>query len=128
MKTRTETIIEVSDWNKLVKKTYGKPYHFQQQEGCKERGVHHFSVPEEGDDFENDSIPEEVNGEKMGVSFEAWKARDPKAHLNEELGDRDWSIELFWHRNFYPDFQTLANDLHERGLLEAGDYTINIDW
>ena len=27
------------------------------------------------------------------------------------------NIDLFWARNFYPDVNTLANDLYEKGLL-----------
>ena len=81
--------------------------------------------------FENDTIPEIVNGPEMGVSFEAWKSRDPKQPLkSEEKGCRDesWAIDLWWGRNFYPCLQVVANDLHARGLLEAGEYGINIDW
>ncbi len=40
----------------------------------------------------------------------------------------DWEINLFCERNFYPDLHTIANDLYERGLIEAGEYVINIDW
>jgi hypothetical protein len=35
---------------------------------------------------------------------------------------------MFWERNFYPDTYTVANDLYDKGLIEAGDYIINIDW
>src|SRR5688572_12422599 len=100
MKTRTETVIELRDWDELVTKTYGRPYKFQQQEGCKDRGSHRFTVPGEAEDFENDAVPEEINGEKMGVSFAAWKARDPKAPVGED-GVLDYQIALFWQRNFY---------------------------
>lgn len=37
--------IEVDDWDDLVRKTYGKIYCFQQQDGCKDRGVENISVP-----------------------------------------------------------------------------------
>lgn len=119
-------LVEVQDWDSLVSKTYGKPYNFQQQEGCKLRGVHHLTIPGEAYDFENDLVPEVINGAEMGVNFDAWKRRDPTA----PVGDRtdQWAIDLFWSRNFYPDVQTLANDLHARGEVEAGDYIINIDW
>ena len=68
---------------------------------------------------------------EMGVSFAAWLARDPKAPLKDASSDERterWCIELFWHRNFYPGFQMVANDLHAKGLIEAGKYTIDIDW
>lgn len=132
MKTRTETHIDCDEWDKLVEKTYGKPYRFQQQEGCQGRGTRSFTVPDEAcDDEMNDSIPEEVNGEQMGVKFAVWLARNPKQPVGSEddkCRAEQWNIDLFWQRNFYPDFQTVANDLHAKGLLPAGEYTIVIDW
>jgi hypothetical protein len=129
MKIRNEKVIDVSDWDGLVEKTYGRPYSFQQQDGCQSRGSFRFSVPsDEACDFESETVPEIVNHETMGVSFAAWLKRDPKAKLAGEKDCPDYCIELWWHRNFYPEFQTVANDLHAKGLLEAGDYTINIDW
>lgn len=131
IKVKTASIIEVQDWDKLVEETYGKPYSFQQQDGCKSRGVHHLDVPHEGEyDFENDTIPDEVNGREMGVSFKAWLARDPKEWNGKEEypGMASFNIRLFWTRNFYPNLQVLANDLHKKGLIDAGEYIINIDW
>jgi len=126
IKTRTETIIDEDDWNDLVKETYGRPYCFQQQDGCVSRGMYPLHVPEHDNDFENDVIPEIINGEDMGVSFKSWLSRDP----NAPVGDRNdkFAIGLFWERNFYPDIQVLANDLHARGLIEAGKYLIDVDW
>lgn len=118
--------IELQDWNNLVRTTYGRPYHLQQQDGCVDRGLRRFTVPGTAKDFENDTIPEEINGKKMGVSFSAWKSRDPEAPVGDHA-DRT-AIRLFWDRNFYPELQTVANDLHERGVLPAGDYAIDIDW
>ena len=129
MKIRTEKVIDVDEWDKLVKKTYGRVYSFQQQDGCKSRGTFRFSVPAEIYDFKNDTIPEIVNGPKEGVSFAAWLARDPKAPLSGENGRTDqWAIDLWWARNFYPDISMVINDLYEKGLLKKGDYAINIDW
>jgi len=63
----------------------------------------------------------------MGVSFASWLKRNPKSPLSS--GRKDASgIDLWWSRNFYPDIQMVANDLHAKGLLEAGEYTIDIDW
>ena len=126
IKTRTEKLIDVQDWDNLVIETYGRPYSFQQQDGCKDRDLVSITVPEECEDFENDTVPEIVNGDEMGVSFKAWLARDPKT----PLPDRDdiFGLTLWWERNFYPDVQMVANDLYEKGLIEAGDYLINIDW
>jgi hypothetical protein len=126
LKYRTERVVSVQDWDDFVIENYGRPYSFQQQDGCKQRGVCRLEVPSNAEDYANDSVPEVINGEEMGVSFEAWKKRDPKA----PVGDRkdDWAINLFWDRNFYPDIQVVANDLHAQGKLEAGSYTIIIDW
>jgi len=133
MKIRTEQVIDVSEWDKLVEETYGRPYSFQQQDGCQPRGNYRLTVPDKEMDFDrdmNDSVPEVVNGPKMGVKFAAWLARDPKQPPNGEKGIREdaFGIELWWYRNFYPCIQTVANDLHAKGLLPAGKYTINIDW
>lgn len=127
MNIRTEKVIDLSDWDKLVEKTYGRVYSFQQQDGCKPRGSWRFTVPsKETCDYENDTVPEIVHGPKDGVSFAAWLARDPKQPIKDQ--EYDWELELWLQRNFYPDFQMVANDLHAKGLLEAGDYTIDIDW
>lgn len=132
MKIKELKVIESSDWDKLVSKTYGKPYCYQQQNGYQERGLSRFKVPntaEYFDDEMNDSIPETGDPEEMGVKFEVWKSRDPKTPLNgDAFGKEQWAVDLWWYRNFYPDFQTVANDLCEKGLLKAGSYAINIDW
>lgn len=126
IRTRTEKLIDVQDWDNLVIETYGRPYSFQQQDGCKDRDLVAITVPKECDDFENDTVPEIVNGDEMGVSFKAWLARDPKTPLRDR--DDAFGLTLWWERNFYPDVQMIANDLYEKGLIEAGDYLINIDW
>jgi hypothetical protein len=150
LKTKNVKMVEVQDWDKLVSKTYGRIYTFQQQEGCKERGTFNLTIPSEWteDDEMHDEIPEVINGEIMGVKFEKWLERDPNAPLNpsdEELkncnyywgktekDEIDWKkdkghINMFWERNFYPDVYTVANDLYEKGLIEAGEYAIHIDW
>lgn len=127
MKIRTEKVIDVSDWDDLIKKTYGRPYSFQQQDGCKSRGNFRFTVPNrETYDYQRDTVKEEVNGKEMGVSFVAWLARDPKRPIKDQ--DADYQLRLWWERNFFPDFQMVANDLHNKGLIEVGKYTIDIDW
>lgn len=129
IKSRQEKVIDVSDWDALVIDTYKRPYNFQQQDGCKERQRVCISIPDEAYDFHNDSVPEEVNGEEMGVSFKAWLDRDPLQKLNtDDEWDREHGLSLFWERNFYPDVQMIANDLHAKGLIEAGEYVIDIDW
>lgn len=124
--TRTEQVIDVGDWDQLVIDTYGKPYSFQQQDGCKERQRVKVTIPDEAYDYENDTVPEEINGEEMGVSFKAWLARDPE-EWNGDPEDKRF-LDLFWDRNFYPDVQMIANSLYRMELIEAGTYTIDIDW
>ena len=120
--------IELEDWDDLVKSTYGKPYSFQQQNDCRDRGTFTIKVPSDSEDEEyNDSISEQINGEEMGVKFNVWLNTNPKEHQERNNWD-DWKVELFWERNFYPDIYTLANDLYSKGLIEKGEYDIKIDW
>ena len=125
---KTKQVITVQDWDNLVVTTYGKPYSFQQQDGCMGRGNFNINItiPEECDDFEDDTVPEVINGDEMGVSFNAWLARDPD-EWNGKPEDKRF-LNLFWERNFYPDVQMVANDLHAKGLIPAGKYVIEIDW
>lgn len=122
-------MIDDSDWDNLVTETYGRPYCFQQQDGCKDRGNVYITIPSQPYDYPNSTIPEKVNGNEMGVSFAAWLARDPKQKLDtEDEWDREHGLDLFWERNFYPDVQMVANDLHAKGLIPEGEYIISIDW
>jgi len=124
IKVKNVKTIDVNDWDELVSKTYNKIYSFQQQDGCRERATFYISIPDKDNDHNmNDTIPEVINGSIMGVKFKKWLERDVK----QPLSNSDY-LSLFWTRNFYPDIQTVANDLYEKGLIEAGDYIINIDW
>jgi hypothetical protein len=71
--------------------------------------------------------PRWSTAKRWAVSFAAWLARDPDAPLGGERADA-FGIRLFWKRNFYPSIGMVLNDLHARGLLEAGEYVIVIDW
>ena len=127
--TRTEKVIDVDDWDQLVIDTYGRPYSFQQQDGCKERQRVKITIPDEAYDYDNITVPEEVNHEEMGVSFQAWLDRDPKQPLNSpDEWDRKNGLNMWWERNFYPDVQMIANSLYRTELIEAGEYTIDINW
>ena len=150
IKVKNVKVIESGDWDNLVSDTYKKPYCFQQQDGCRGRGNVNITIPAESyEDEMKDKIPEVINDEyEMGVKFDVWLKRDPNEPLNpskEELehcgyywGDskedeKKWKedkthIQMFWERNFYPDLQTVANDLYKKGLIEAGKYSIEIDW
>jgi hypothetical protein len=135
LKTQTVKQVSVHDWDEFVVEVYGKPYMFQQQDGCKERGIERITAPckNYGEDFENTEIPFVVNGEEMGVSFETWLNTSPEDTLKQFKdehyeGSAAFDNDLFWERNFYPDVHMIVNDLYSKGLLEAGEYTIVIDW
>lgn len=136
LKYKTEKVVQVQNWDRLVRETYKKPYSFQQQDGCQSRGVVHLTIPSEEsyDDEMNAFIPFEINGEEMCVKFQVWldtTVEDINAKFEEINGKPEsypGANELFWERNFYPELQAVANDLYSKGLVEAGDYTINIDW
>jgi hypothetical protein len=125
-KVKKEKVISVFDWDNLVCKTYNKIYSFQQQDGCQERGKTYITIPDQDSDYINDAITDEVNGYEMGVSFAAWLARDITEWNNPN--DTKNLIKYFWYRNFYPELQTVANDLHAKGLIPEGKYIIEIDW
>jgi hypothetical protein len=131
MNVQTRTIIDSQELDALVTSTYQRPYCFQQQEGCQDRGQVRIHVPSKDAEWHeeemHDVIPEEVNGDEMGVKFTTWLARDPKQPVGNN-GDENWAINLFWYRNFYPSIHTLMNDLHAKGLVAAGVYYIDIDW
>jgi hypothetical protein len=125
LKTNTKTIIKCQDWDNFVCKTYNKIYQLQQQDGCMLRGLIEISVPvEEPYDFENIEIPEIVNHREMGVNFESWLKRDVKTPLKNQVSD--YELDLWWSRNFYPSLDMIVNDLYAKGLLEKGEYTIEI--
>lgn len=131
IKFETVNIITSHDWDKLVKEVYNKPYSIQQQEGCQERGTcYEIDLPCENLDDEYDEtneIPFEINGDEMGVSFKTWLEADPEQHKIDNNWD-EGCINVFWDRNFYPDVAMLAQDLFEKGHIDAGSYTIKIDW
>lgn len=113
------TLISEQKWSALVRRTYNRKYDLQQQDGCMPRGIVKLTIPCKytNDEEMHDSIPYKINGKEMGVKFKTWLERDPKD-----------GEALFWERNFYPDINTVANDLHKKGLLKAGEYVIEIDW
>jgi len=122
-----KNVIYSNKLDELVEETYGRPFSYQQQEGGRLRaGIREIVVPNNVEDFDRDTIPEELNGSVMGVSFAAWLARDPKAPVGTDTSE--WVIRMFWERNFYPDDGIVLNDLHARGLLPAGNYLLIVDW
>lgn len=129
IKTKTVNMIDLGDFDHLVETTYGRIYSFQQQDDCKDRGTYEFTVPFDvygPEDHEETTIPEIINGDDMGVSFAAWLARDPNQKVIKTDGYD--GTRLFWKRNFYPHVDMIVDDLHKRGLIPAGNYSIKIDW
>lgn len=110
--TTTKKVVALADFNALVVATYGKPYDFQQQDGCRDRGIHAFTAPVEfpedyGDPFD------------YGISFAEWVKSEVPSCPYEAID---------WVREVYPSLDMVVNDLHSRGLIEAGDYILLIDW
>lgn len=131
----TNPVVHVDEWERFVREVYGRPYNLQQQDGGVGRGIRTLTVPEpdcDDDDYMHDAIPEVVNHEVRGVKLASWLARDPKQPFsgddNKDKLLTALRLSLWWYRNFYPGLQVLANDLHAKGLLPAGEYTIIIDW
>ena len=121
IKSKQVNIVRVDDFDELVQSTYGKIYSFQQQDGCKDRGTEHITVPcPHPYDYENDSLPEIINHYEMGVSFKAWLERDPNQPLKDSHPAEHRRLNLWWSRNFYPNIDMVVNDLYEKGLLPAG--------
>tara|TARA_R110001606_G_scaffold196904_1_gene344426 strand:+ start:493 stop:894 length:402 start_codon:yes stop_codon:yes gene_type:complete len=121
--------IDLEEWDGFVEETYGRPYSFQQQDGCKGRGIHTFDVPSARPyDYKNDTVTEEASHADMGVSFKAWLERDPKQAIPPKGNYTFHLTPMWWARNFYPSVDMVINDLYAKGLIEAGNYHINIDW
>lgn len=123
LKTRKVNLISDSEWDELVKSVYGKPYSFQQQDGCKERGTFEFSVPGSTWNYKNNELMSQESSDdydEMGVSFQAWIDAIPQ--------EGNWENTVWWERNFYPDVSMIIDDLYKKGHLEEGDYCISIDW
>jgi hypothetical protein len=92
LKIKTVKMIEVSDWDNLVSETYGRPYRFQQQDGCQSRGQFHLTIPSKYtyDDEMNDEIPEEINSDRYFVdSFDFNVSTMPDFYLIEDRWERE---------------------------------------
>lgn len=123
MKMTTKHVVTVNNWDDFVKETYQKPYCFYEQEGWREGAVFSLTVPSKDEDFKNDSIIVGERNQQMGVSFKAWLAKD----VNEGFNHSTLKDNHIWKRYFYPDVQTIANDLHSKGLIPAGNYLITLN-
>lgn len=124
MKTKTVKIAEVNDFDELVMNTYGIPYNFQQQGGCKNTSIEYFCFPFNGD-YTNTTLPFEINGKTRGISFEVWKNHDME-ELKKMFSD-DWEVGMFYARNFYPHIERLLQDLVDKELISGKCFGIEIN-
>lgn len=128
LKYNTVKFVELRHWNEFVKQVYGRPYNLQQQDGYLDRGTINLSVPSGSNcGYTNDTLPEFL-GPEGGVSLAGWLARDPTQLIPALGSEEQWMTGMWWERNFYPMLEEVANDLYAKGLLEQGEYVINIDW
>ena len=117
---KTIKVIDYLDWDRLVQETYNKDYCIQQQEGCMVKGLIKLQVSKTPSDFDTDRT--RLKFGEMGVNFNTW--------LETEFGKTPNLINevIYWKRNFYPLLEILASDLCKKGLIDEGEYFINIDW
>lgn len=126
-------LINLYDWDELVRNVYNRHYSFQQQ-GFMDRGLYLLEIDLENGDhegFKNDELEiEQVNGSESGVSLKGWLARDPNLLPRNQNGNtiNPESLKLFYHRNFYPHINEISADLCMKDYIAEGKYYINIDW
>lgn len=114
------TLIHESEFSKLVREVYGRPYQFQQQgDMMGQESIYQFSVPAQG-----------IGDHWQAVPLDEWLAATPPSKLDLGQGyDRDSFTEnLRWEREFYSEMEDIVNDLHAKGLIEEGDYALHIWW
>lgn len=108
-------VIEEKDFSKLVSETYERPYDFQQHgnwgDAIANGSFVSLTVPEKIETYHCDPVGEDYQ------EFDVWKTTPVETHSY-----------ILWQNSFYPRFQEVANDLHAKGLLPAGDYTLLIHW
>lgn len=112
--------IDCWDWDEYIKTHYNKPYKFQQQAGCRDRGSVAITVPADpDDDFDDDWRSKQV-------SLQEWIDAEFDGSFDNTI--EEYRTKLEGNRNFYPPLAEVINDLYDKGLLEAGDYEIIVDW
>ncbi len=126
IKSENVKLINERDWSELVSAVYGRPYRFQQQEGCRDLGTYYrFTAPPPytDDEYMNDEVQESLHSEKKGVKFKVWLGRN----VAETFAKKS-TMDIWWKRVFYPDVNAVVNDLYKMGWIEPGNYIICIDW
>ena len=132
MKIEKLNVISDANWSRFVSETYGRPYWFSYQRWRDqgEKGLYRFTLPlediEEFDEHGECDVEDIPKPKWFGVKFEYWLERDPKKPLVGQT--KDEQLEDWWENSFYPSHEVIANDLFNKGILEAGDYAIGVDW
>lgn len=101
--------------SELITETYGRPYRLQQGgmgEFLGQDTIVSVSVPEEADDVDVQL-------------FAIWLQQDATPPADSIAR---WKWKLEWERYKAAPIQPILNDLHEKGLLDAGDYVIHVWW
>ena len=111
------TVLHESEFSDLVRQTFERPYSLQQQGDMhSQESFVRFDVPADREEEEH----------WQAVSMEEWLAAtppDPEDRSMEAFTDR-----LRWDREFYPQLDSVANELHARGQLDAGTYVLHVWW
>jgi hypothetical protein len=124
LKIEDVKLIWESELSELVTKTYGRPYSLQQQdEMMAQDTILRVRVPE-GLEPWNESYDENPEGYTPLPTLARWAATETPA----EHRFPSYREEMWWHRNFYPCRDEVLGDLHDKGLLPAGDYVIHCWW
>ena len=109
MKVTKVNLIWESEFSQLVEDTYGRPYKLQQQ----------------GDMLHQESM---VRLSVPGEVFDHWQATTLEEWVAAEYPSPKFDYDFQWEREFYPQLEEVANDLHERGLLDEGEYVLHVWW
>lgn len=139
LKTVQINMVDVTDWDGLVMKVYGRHYSLQQQNECYPQGTR---IPVEidpdndpGDEYAGRTVPFIVNGDEMGVDFEIWKSTDPASivvidRYTREPVEKQYNsdVTLIYARNFYPSVDKLAYELYKLGHITETDFEIDCSW
>lgn len=111
-------VIHELEFSELVREVYGRPYQFQQQEFMGQKTYYEFSVPAHplGDHYK-------------AVPFQEWLEATPPGPAEPGKFDSELFTEgLRWEREFYPEMEEIVNDLHQKGLIDPGEYALHIWW
>lgn len=121
---KTIEVVPCEEFDELVRKTYNRPYCIQQQNNTALETIVKINI-NNAQDYPSVKIEGHPDVWDIdGVSFADWINRDPKEKLNDMMDD--WEIDLWWQRHFYPELNTIAKDLYQKGLLDKKTYKILI--